>query len=278
MPNESPDWEKFPTDRVSRKRLLDEAGKHTAEKVAPLELSWGAANSPLKESPLYPRGWSFSNFFKEVVPPEYENLQTYIEEALKGRRGNAVGIEFGGPGSELFAGFSEGFFKQTLGICLVDSRDLMSPDPRPRDKARNHEVISGNMFDSATYETLNERLHGGRVDVIFERLLGGIDLVPREPHMIGSTLQNWYKLLNEGGVLFAQVPEDFSNFVYALQLKLRSENVKGLEISAARNKALSSFSSFALRLRKLQNAPGDLSLLDLRTTTAISQHRRSMRP
>ena len=277
MPGETPNWEKFPTDRVSRKRLLDEARKHTAEKVAPLELSWGAANSPLNESPLFPKGWSFSNFFKEVVPTGYEDLQTYIEEALKDRRGNAVGIEFGGPGSELFAGFSEGFFKKTLGICLVDSRDLMSPDPLPRDKARNHEVISGNMFDSATYETLNKKLHGSRVDVIFERLLGGIDLVPREPHTIGATLQNWYKLLNEGGLLFAQVPEDFSNFVYALQIKLRSENVKGLEISTARNKALSSFSSFALRLRKLQNAPEELALLDLRTTTAISQHRQSRR-
>ena len=131
------------------------------------------------------------------------------------------------------------------------------------------------MFELDTYGKLNEKLQGAGVDVIFERLLGGIDLIPREPHLIGAVLQRWYKLLNKGGVLFAQVPNEFSNFVYALRLKLRSENVKGVQINTALNEELAKFSSYALHLRKLHDAPDELPLLDSRMVTAISQSKKS---
>lgn len=60
------------------------------------------------------------NFDRTV--PNNENSKTsfneYAEKFLKEKQGNAVAIELGGPGSNLFRGFSNGFFIRPWGLRL----------------------------------------------------------------------------------------------------------------------------------------------------------------
>src|SRR3989344_3050811 len=48
--------------------------------------------------------------FKKMWRLKNISLSMYIETILKEKKGKAVGIEFGGPGSRLFNGFTKGFF------------------------------------------------------------------------------------------------------------------------------------------------------------------------
>ena len=55
------------------------------------------------------KGNLFDNFYS-VIEGE-GSLKKYIENILQKKRSQAIGIEFGGLGINLFKGFSPGFFK-----------------------------------------------------------------------------------------------------------------------------------------------------------------------
>src|SRR5579859_3685773 len=63
---------------------------------------------------------SFQNFFAAVLPESEKSLRNYIEKILEGRKGKAIGVEFGGTGVTLFRGFTPNFFRQTVGVTLID--------------------------------------------------------------------------------------------------------------------------------------------------------------
>jgi|GEM_PF-3028228 len=258
----------FPTNKIERKRALADAQKQ-AEETRRMEPNWGCGNSPLQSSPEGPPHVSFEGTFRNILPDEEKDLKRFIEATLRNKAGKAVGIEFGGPGSELFAGFSEGFFKKTFGIALNDARDLMRPDPRPRDAERKHTVIEGNMFSPEVYVELTKKLSGDGVDVILERMFGGLETVPREPLIIAETLQRWYGLLNEGGMLFVQVPREFARFARAWDKEVLSK-VPTIQIKRSEQIDRASL-AFPIYLRKLRNAPTVLPLLDPKTVAKISR-------
>ncbi len=76
----------------------------------------------------------FANYFGDVVPETSEDdplkrFREYIEKTIASENndGNFTAIEFGGEGSRLFRGFSAGFFKKTVGVCLsIEIRRVIS--------------------------------------------------------------------------------------------------------------------------------------------------------
>lgn len=213
--------------------------------------------------------WDDSSFqitFACLLPEGEFSLKGYIERLLTRKIGAAIGIEFGGPGSNLFGDFSQGFFRQTAGVTLADIR---TDSTKKRDDEHHHTVIAGNMFSSQTQQEVANWLSGRKADVIFERMNGGLNLVPQEPRFLAEIANNWYQVLTEGGVMFIQIPsvlvpvmetwKDFVEQKYPDQIQVQQKlRLAPSTLGVYVNEGL-------MRLNKLKGAPANLPLLPPRT-------------
>lgn len=260
----------YPLARGTRQAIVNGALENTRYHQAVEERKPGdKAGWEIYDSYLG-NNWDDSSFqvtFACLLPEGECSLRSYIERLLTRKRGAAVGIEFGGPGSNLFGDFSQGFFRQTAGVTLADIRTDSSKE---RDDERHHTVIAGNMFSSQTQQEIAKWLSGRKVDVIFERMDGGLHLVPREPRFLADIANNWYQMLAEGGVMFIQIPrvlvpvmEAWKNFVkqkYPDQIQVQEKfctvNSQFLGVQ---------YSEGLMILNKLTGAPANLPLLPPRT-------------
>jgi len=204
-------------------------------------------------------------------------MRSYIESSLDGKRGKALGIEFGGIGSNLFRGFSKGFFKETFGITLADHRKKWQAklDEYKNSKHKlDHNAIEGDILCDDLYNNLEEKLNGQKVDLIIERMFLGLEFMPAEPYKLSKILEKWYEMLNEGGIMFVQPPVVFNNLLdkwaemlhekYSSTIEFQHE--KGIHDAAGEDEGYSAF-----RLRKLTGAPKELPFLDPRTVATTEK-------
>lgn len=206
---------------------------------------------------------SFYSSFKNVLPENVRFLREYIEETLKSRKGEAVGVEFGGIGLNAFGRFTPDFFKKSVGLTLVDHRDY------PASKRKlvhlpnklEHRILEGDMFSLKPYRELERVLAGAKVDLILERLEVGLNEVPKDPLTIGVFLSKWYELLNEGGLMLVQVPGVFNPLLLRWAEMIERDYPDVLEFQIPPGVAKGSPSDSAFRLRKLPGAPAELPLL-----------------
>lgn len=159
------------------------------------EIPYLFSDSPLiRESVAgYPNS-SFNDTFKGLLRPSV-NLKEFIESSFKEKKGQLIGVEFGGPGNNLFGGFKEGTFDQTISIHLGGTNT----------KLPHHSIIQGDIFDPKMYAELNARLNGRRPDIIFSRLHGGLGYIPQNYEILKSAFRKWYRILNIEGIMFVQV-------------------------------------------------------------------------
>ncbi len=184
----------------------------------------------IENSPLS----SFEQSFVGVIP-EGERLGAYVERVLADRAGRAIGLELGGVGSRLFAGFTPGFFERTAGVNLTDYRPIFSSEPkdttmhRDRQKimdglsrhktdaiiadiSRNHRVIEGDMLATATSQQIEEEfLRGDKVNFMIRRMAAGNFDLPTEPFFLAKNANRYYQMMGENSVLFDELPTGFWN-------------------------------------------------------------------
>jgi hypothetical protein len=203
---------------------------------------------------------SFFNTFHKTIE-EYDSLQEYIENILKEKKGEAVGIEFGGLGINLFKSFTPGFFKQSIGVSLSDYRtedgSLAGASCKEYKDSRKHDIIIGNIFDKDIYEKINKIIENKKVDFIIERMYGGLDNVPENYLIVMAILQKWYEMLNQGGVMFVEMPP--------FTIRVIQDWVALLQKSTYKNELDVQFDEFrnALRIRKISNTLKQLPKLKL---------------
>ena len=227
----------------------------------------------------------FSDSFKNLFENGEEGMKGYIQKTLEGKKGEAIGVEFGGPATNLFRSFDKGFFKRSIGVTLVDHRKDSRKKPYPSNSPLvilneniindNHDVLEGDIFKQETYENLSKRLNGEKVDFIMERMEGGLRMVPSDPYTMGKILENWYELLNEGGIMFVQSPVVFNNLLEKWVDKIKSEFGNVIEVKYKKGTEDFTPACSAFRLRKLPGAPSKLPLLDI-STVKETQMRNSM--
>lgn len=220
-------------------------------------------DSPL-DTPKGKDGWkgSMAASFEGILPEGEKSLKKYIEDTIKTKKGKAVGIEFGGIGTNIFSEFSHNFFVQSVGVSLVDHR------PKKRDttiddncKKINHTILQGDIFEPTTYDELKKILGGAKADLIIERMAKGLGAIPWEPFEAGKILNTWYKLLNEGGIMMVQVPFIFNNLLIKWVKKIRADFPGVIEIKYKKLSHDSGHHGSVFSIRKLQNAPEELPLL-----------------
>lgn len=210
----------------------------------------------------------FADFNPTLPDPTY-TLRDYLKESYKGKQDGIVLVEMGGPAKQLSKDISEFLpIKKSIGLTLnvgiteADKRGLLS-----KNEAVGHKIITGDMFSSKTKSQLKNELGGEKVDILIERMVGGLSTIPTDENWLYLNLNSWYELLNENGTMFVEVPF-FSNFP-----KIREDYIKWIDqIEGANSKAIEvqNFASSAeyykwksfLRLKKLPGAPAHLPRLE----------------
>jgi hypothetical protein len=174
---------------------------------------------------------SYARTFRESLPQswiekseDYLSSSTifkkYITETLRTseNKNNLTAVEFGGPGSNLFASMDEKLFKATAGVCLSDIR---TENQAKEDTKRKHKVIIGDIMNTSD-EELNEvkkNLGTNKVDLIISRMAGPLNHINMNPAILDRIFRNWYKMLAPNGLMFIQ-------FVYSSDLSELSLSIK----------------------------------------------------
>lgn len=210
----------------------------------------------------------FHDSFGRLLPESVKSLKLYIEGVLSERKGQAIGIEYGGVGINLFAGFDKDFFARSIGVTLVDHRseDAKVVDGAKLDKM-HHSVIAGDIFDRGIYQHIDELLQGEKADLIIERMAKGLEFVPHDPYIVGKIINTWYRMLREGGVMFVQTPMVFNHLLERWASLIKSE--QNLEFEYQIGREDNNIYCSAFRLNKLSGAPDELPLLEPRDSKSI---------
>ncbi len=257
-------------DRTYEKFLRKEVGEILKGNIRD-QRNWGiydsALDCPQKEGTPYAQ--SFSSLMEHGGSPKV-SLKEYIEDLLRGREGQAIGIDFGGLGSRVFRGFDKGFFRQTLGITLGDGR---GESEKEIDKENRHDVIGGNMFDPIIRRRIKEWLDGQKADLIFERMEGGLDCVNHDIRFVREVLKQIYSILREGGVALIQqywyLYEDSgasAKQLYSWAEEINKEYEGRIEITLDPQSISDDrvkYGRGAIMIRKFKGAPKQLPLTEL---------------
>jgi hypothetical protein len=210
---------------------------------------------PLYDSTLENFGTQLSPTLPKDYQPKKINeggkrFEAYVKSILSPeKKGDLYAIEFGGPGSKLFQDFN-GFFSKTVGVCLEDIRSTLDV---MLDKLNNHFVLEGDIMDVTNDTTLTrvtKQLDGHKADLIISRMAGPLNSIKKHPAILDRIIRNWYRMLNENGLMFVQVANHYDKIPF---LKDWVERVKNScpEIDLQEENKV-------IRLHKRKGAPEEL--------------------
>lgn len=261
-----------------RKRLLERmTGLRAAEAERERRPDVMDAQYIWIDSPLYGRQYedgSFDAFFKPSLPKGEKDLGDYVESVIDSGEGEqeAIGLELGGQGRQLFEDFEEhfpGLFSRSIALVLAE---YSPPEKAGRHTPIDHTIMEGDMLDPLALDRLEAALAGKKVKFVIVRLGAGWDMIAtKEPYHIVRALQRVYGMVAEGGVMFLEVPNDLKPFMDEwLAAAAPAVTAKKLEAQyALRGKTEQEHEELkaALRIRKLADEP--LPMLDPRAAKRI---------
>ena len=215
---------------------------------------------PIDESPMEGNDpYTLQKEFASVVPEGY-TMQTDIQHVLEAKS-QRTAVELGGSGNNTFAHFPEGFFDQTIGTVLHNTGIQQN---------LSHTVLRVNIFSPDGIDTIKQHLPHGKTDCLIQRIGGPLTMeqsrtYPPNLFEVVSIAQQWYELLNEGGVMYMQLPAEISLYMTYYLDYIKANYADTLEITTGKG----NYSSNVLRLVKKPNAPTSLPLLSLKTIAQI---------
>lgn len=210
----------------------------------------------------------FADFNYTLPLPTY-TLRDYLKELYKDKKDGIVLVEMGGPAKQLSKDVSEFLtIKKSIGLTLdigiteADKRGKLSSN-----EAKGHKIITGDLFSSKTKSQLKKELDGEKVDILIERMVGGLSTIPNDENWLYLNLNSWYELLNENGVMFVEIPffsnypkirEDYAEWIN----QINKTHSKTIEVQNHTSKEEYYKSKSFLRLKKLSGAPANLPRLE----------------
>jgi len=155
---------------------------------------------------------NFDAFFAGVLKP-FKSIGEYVASNYEKRKGQLIGVEFGGPARKLFQDLNvENIFSHSAGFVLRDHR---SEAEKHQDIERHHEVVESDVFFKDGAHELSWRSvekwfsEHGRPDLIIERMVQGIDLI-RRPDLFAAIVSRWHAVLSDDGTMLVEVPKVFT--------------------------------------------------------------------
>ncbi len=243
----------------------------TNQETVPNALEHYASTGQLPNGNRFPNIYSdpesLTRTFSGVLP-DGVRIQDHIKERLAHKSGAAIGVEFGGVGSQFFASFGDFFLQHGYGITLYDERD---PQQRLADRSiqSRHTIISGphkgNIFSNESTMALNEALDSSKADFIIERMDGGLTLVDQnlKPGAIAwlHLFQEWYSLLSEDGIMLIQIPLSMDSLIKPWTKKIESEAGTTLEVRSSNTLPGAEINHSTLSIQKKSGSPVNLPIL-----------------
>ncbi len=220
---------------------------------------------PMKHSSLEDplESGSMLGSFRDLLEGE-KSLKKYIEDRLKEKRGLAVGVEFGGDGESVFRDFSKNFFHKSVGVCLeryANTPNDISMLTNFNGSDTTHYILTGDMFTEEVYEKLASDIGVKKVDLILERMAAGLLTVSEIPLDNIKIFKKWYEMLNVGGLMFVQVPNEFGDILKRWVDFVKKNHKETLSVGCADDGC--GFGVKVVRVHKLNSgAPDKLPLFE----------------
>lgn len=222
---------------------------------------WEVQDSPLLPIRLGAEGIrSFHETFKSVVP-DGKTLKTDIEDVLRDRKGQVVGVEIGGLGSKVFNGFAKDFFAETFAFVLFDSRSTLQ---KTSEVGSRHRVIAGNVASDKIRQQIERLGEAKKIDLIVERMMGGLFEVPQDLLFLNEQFSLWYRMLSEGGLMYLQVPKFATKLIPLWLEAARCESNGNIVATSGIYEDNDYGSTAVIRVNKLPGAPVELPTLSLK--------------
>ncbi|MFZ1019893.1 MAG: hypothetical protein WAN61_02800 [Minisyncoccia bacterium] len=170
-------------------------------------------------------GYNFSPDARESG----SNFKIFIEKTLINNieKHDLTAIEFGGPGSKLFSGFTFDFFKKTVGVCL---KDIRSEAKKENDRKINHFVMTGDIMEVQNkwlLEQVMKKLDTDKTDLIISKMNGPLKHIDRNGAILDRLIRNWYDILNENGLMFIQFT--YGTETENIEMKIQNKIEKWVE-------------------------------------------------
>ncbi|MEI6498849.1 MAG: hypothetical protein WCO23_02715 [bacterium] len=263
MSETQPTYSELKTEIIAHRLDLKEIEAREHEKA---RRPWRIYDSTLLTDPEIGerKDFSFQACFASLLPKEVdgrpiENIRQYIEETLSSRNGQALGIEFGGPARQLFDGFTQGFFQKTEGVVLKDIKPRSDYEPNG---GRQHKILEGDFFDIKIQREIGKWFDGEQVDLIFEKMEGGLDYLPYDFRLTMHQFSRMYAMLREGGLMFVQLPPPHHRVAGEYLGDIINDWVEGIHANYPDVLELVVHQNL-LRLNKLPGAPDVLPKINL---------------
>ena len=240
--------------RKTVKDIQAVADNNIARKENTSEIGWNTYDSHLISE--FPGNMSFNDTFYPLCPQIYKNIKEYIETEFQDEE-YVVLVEMGGPASNLVADFSEGFIDESIGYTLTDK--VRSDKQKNEEASKGHTVMTGNGLASEFSTEIKKKLGGKKINIFFERLLGGHVGIEEDIKFFSITFNSWYRMLADKAVMFVESPiiTDVENIALVEKTFDELDSVPGLEVKYGISKVGYGF-TFWIRLQRDKNAPADL--------------------
>lgn len=151
-----------------------------------------------------------------------------------------------------------------LAVSLSDERTRVQ---KWRDKGLNVIQLAGDIMSSATWRNIDEVMQGRKADLIMERALGGLDIIPPQPKLYAILINKAWKILSDKeGVMLLHTPHDSSLLAAGIHIQDFVNNLKANGINAECFKSgvpisLVTPASSVLKLIKTPDSPKNLPFL-----------------
>ena len=227
---------------------------------------------------------SYEATFSLALPKGEKDLGAYIVKNMAHTvpRGGIVVVDAGGTGRRVANDVSyigtdpknewALGVRRSLGVTFQDE----SPDLQETDLERKHTVLEGDLREEETEDKVDDWLHGDQIDLLFERMAGGMGTMPNEPYNLGAMLDRWYGRLADGGIMFIEIPVQLNAILATWVTMLKNDFSNFFEVGyhlGEENGTVGKESS--LILRKLPGAPVSLPYLDSHTIRSLTQGREA---
>lgn len=166
------------------------------------------------------------------ISGENQGLAEYLDREYQEKVGQLVGLELGGPGSNLFSDLNADKcrFLKSVGVVLVDKR---MDHTKEKDRKNNHEVIEANAFSTnfddkelPGFEKIRSWVkENGPVDFLVEAMHLPIYVFNESSAFFMNIVSRWYKLLSQNGVMLVQAPKFSPDFLQETKERLATLNV-----------------------------------------------------
>lgn len=133
-----------------------------------------------------------------------------IVDFLRGRLSPVV-IDLMAPPQTLVSLFKQLPQKSKLGLA-VSLGDLRSDEEKRRDDKLNIHQVAGDITQSSAWKAINKELKGKKADLIMERALEGLYLIPHHKIFYAIMINKLWKILSEDRGIILMTTPVFSDY------------------------------------------------------------------